>query len=71
MRAVERHSKRSNTMAYSLACADSGAKCPGKFVAETEKELMDHVKMHMGAAHPEMMKNPPAPETLKKLVKQV
>lgn len=58
-------------MAYSLSCADSGANCPGKFVTETEKELMDHVKMHMGASHPEMMKNPPPPETLKKLVKTV
>jgi predicted small metal-binding protein len=58
-------------MPYSLACADSGAKCPGKFVTETEKELMDHVKMHMSVQHPEMMKNPPPPETLKKLVKTV
>jgi len=58
-------------MAYSLACADSGATCPGKFVTETEKELMDHVKMHMSASHPEMLKNPPPPEALKKMVKQV
>jgi len=58
-------------MAYSLACADAGAKCPAKFVTETEKELMDHVKLHMGAAHPEMLKNPPPPETLQKLVKRV
>jgi predicted small metal-binding protein len=58
-------------MAYSLTCADSGTKCPGKFVTESEKELMDHVKMHMTAAHPEMVKHPPPPEQLKKLVKQV
>ena len=31
-------------MAYSISCADSGAKCPGKFVTETEKELLEHVK---------------------------
>ena len=57
-------------MAYSLTCADSGAAtCPGKFTTEEfEKELMDHVKMHMGAAHPEMMKNPPPPEALKKML---
>jgi predicted small metal-binding protein len=58
-------------MAYSLACADSGAKCPGKFVTETEKELLDHVKLHMGVSHPEMMKNPPSPDALKKLIKHV
>jgi predicted small metal-binding protein len=58
-------------MPYSLTCADSGANCAGKFTVETEKELMDHVKMHMSTAHPEMMKNPPPPEALKKLVKQV
>ncbi len=58
-------------MAYSIACADSGAKCPGKFVTETEKELLDHVKMHMAASHPDMAKNPPPPETLKKLIKQL
>jgi predicted small metal-binding protein len=58
-------------MAYSLTCADSGTKCPGKFVTETEKELMDHVKMHMQVQHPEMNKNPPPPDQLKKLVKQV
>jgi hypothetical protein len=58
-------------MAYSLTCADSGAKCPGKFVTETEKELLDHVQLHMGASHPEMMKNPPSPDALKKLIKHV
>ncbi len=58
-------------MAYSLSCADSGAKCPGKFVTETQKELLDHVKLHMAASHPEMVKNPPPPEMLQKLIKQV
>jgi predicted small metal-binding protein len=58
-------------MAYSISCADSGAKCPGKFVTETEKELLEHVKLHMATSHPEMVKNPPAPEALKKMVKQV
>jgi predicted small metal-binding protein len=58
-------------MAYSLACADGGVKCPGKFVTETEKELMEHVKVHMATSHPEMAKNPPAPETVKKMIKRV
>ena len=58
-------------MAYQLTCADSGTKCPGKFVTESEKELMDHVKMHMQTAHPEMAKNPPPQDQLKKMVKQV
>ena len=35
------------------SCADSGAKCPGKFVTETQKELLDHVKLHMAASHPD------------------
>ena len=51
-------------MPYSIACADSGAKCPGKFVTETEKELLEHVKLHMSTSHPEMVKSPPPPEML-------
>jgi predicted small metal-binding protein len=58
-------------MAYSLACADSGTKCPGKFVTETEKELMQHVHIHMEASHPDMVKNPPPADAIKKMIKQV
>ena len=58
-------------MAYSISCADSGAKCPGKFVTESEKELLEHVKLHMSTSHPEMLKNPLPPESLKKMIKQV
>lgn len=58
-------------MAFSITCADSGAKCPGKFVTESEKELMEHVKIHMAASHPEMLKNPPPPEALKKMIRKV
>ena len=58
-------------MAYSISCADSGVKCPGKFVTESEKELLEHVKLHMSTSHPDMLKNPPPPESLKKMIKQV
>jgi predicted small metal-binding protein len=58
-------------MAYSLTCADGGGKCPGKFVTETEKELMDHVQLHMKASHPEMLKNPPPPDQVKKMIHMV
>ena len=40
-------------------------------MTETEKELFDHVKLHMTASHPEMVKNPPPPEALQKLIKRV
>ncbi len=41
-------------MPFSIRCADSGADCPGIFTTETEAELLDHVKVHAAAAHPEL-----------------
>jgi len=41
-------------MPFSIRCADSGADCPGVFTTETEAELMDHVRVHAAAAHPEL-----------------
>lgn len=40
-------------MAYALRCADSGMDCPGQFQTKTEDELMKHVELHVGEAHPE------------------
>ena len=39
-------------MAYSLTCADSGTECPGQFTTESKEELIKHVEMHVGEAHP-------------------
>lgn len=58
-------------MALKLACADTGANCPFEVVTETKDELMQHVGIHAKTAHPEMAANPPAPEMIEKLVKQV
>lgn len=41
-------------MPFSIRCADSGADCPNIFTTETEAELLDHVKVHAAAAHPEL-----------------
>lgn len=41
-------------MTYSIRCADSGADCPAVFTTETEDELMQHVQMHAGVAHPQL-----------------
>ncbi len=44
-------------MPFSIRCADSGATCPAVFTTETEHELMDHVRMHAAAAHPDLEMN--------------
>lgn len=58
-------------MAYKLACADTGAKCPFEVQTETKDELMQHVGIHARMAHPEMAANPPSPEQIEKLIRQV
>jgi predicted small metal-binding protein len=55
-------------MAYTIACADAGLKCSGSFTAETEAELLEHVKIHAAQAHPSMPA--PPPEMVKKLIKK-
>ena len=58
-------------MAYKLACAETGAKCPFEVTTETRDELMQHVGIHVKVAHPEMASNPPSPEVINKLIHQV
>jgi predicted small metal-binding protein len=58
-------------MAYKLVCAETGAKCPFEVVSSTREELMEHVQVHARRAHPEMAKNPPSPEMIDKLIRQV
>jgi predicted small metal-binding protein len=41
-------------MAYSFACADLGADCPGAFTTDTKDELLAHTQLHVQQAHPEM-----------------
>lgn len=41
-------------MAYTLACADTGAECPGLFTTETKEELFKHAEIHAEAAHPDL-----------------
>jgi predicted small metal-binding protein len=40
------------TMAYSAACADTGADCPGNFTVETKDELVEHLNIHLTESHP-------------------
>jgi predicted small metal-binding protein len=58
-------------MAYSLACADTGADCPGAFTTESKEELMDHVQMHAQRVHPELASNPDLGAMVQTLIKQV
>jgi len=62
---------KEETMAVMLRCADSGADCPFTVTTEKESELMEHVKVHMQSCHPEMAKNPPSPEMIKKMIHKV
>lgn len=55
-------------MAMKLSCAETGANCPFEVVADTKEEVMEHVKVHVTHAHPEMRANPPSPETIQKLI---
>ena len=41
-------------MAYTVACANFGANCPGSFTTESRDELKEHAVMHMERAHADM-----------------
>ncbi len=43
------------TIAYSYACKDypGMAACPGRFIAETEAEVIKHIELHASVAHGE------------------
>ncbi len=59
-------------MAVMLRCADGGAKdCPFEVKTDSERELMEHVKVHMKSSHPELAKNPPSPEQMKAMIRKV
>ena len=58
-------------MAFSLACADTGADCPGAFTTESKEELMEHVQMHAQRAHPDLAKNPELGSMVQPRIKQV
>ena len=56
-------------MAKSLACADAGMDCPGRFTTATEEELMKHVQLHAAEAHPDLVLTPELTAQIKTLVK--
>jgi predicted small metal-binding protein len=58
-------------MAYKMACAETGAKCPFEVTTETRDEMMQHVAVHARMSHPEMASNPPTPAQIEKLIHQV
>ena len=43
-----------DSMAYRVTCADTGADCPGDFIAPTKDELIKHVEMHAQVSHPDL-----------------
>ena len=58
-------------MALKLACVETGMKCSFEAVAATKEELMQHVGVHVNMAHPEMAKDPPPPEMIARLIREV
>lgn len=58
-------------MPKSLRCADSGMDCPGEFTTDTEDELMQHVTLHAGIAHPDLEVTPEFAEKIRELVRTV
>ncbi len=57
-------------MAVSLTCADTGADCPASFTTEGEDELLRHVELHAGSAHPDMVLDEATVEQVRSLVRQ-
>jgi predicted small metal-binding protein len=57
-------------MGYSFTCADTGADCPGEFKSSTQEELMQHLQVHVGAAHAELANDPAMAAQVGSLVKQ-
>jgi len=58
-------------MAFQLKCAEAGSPCKFEVKTESKDEIFKHVQIHMEAAHPEMVKNPPPPDVINKLIHQV
>lgn len=51
-------------MAYSIQCKDAGTDCPATFTTESKEELMKHVELHAGEAHPGLQIEPEQIEAL-------
>lgn len=58
-------------MAYSFVCKDAGIDCPGAFTVDTEDELMQHLQLHAGAAHPDIEMTPETVQQIKGVIKKV
>jgi predicted small metal-binding protein len=58
-------------MAYSFACADTGAPCPGAFTSESKEELMQHLDLHVRTAHPDVAADPAMAGQIGGLIKTV
>lgn len=58
-------------MAYSFACADSGADCPGSFKTESKEELLEHLDLHVQRAHPDLAGNAEMAAAIPGMIKQV
>jgi len=58
-------------MAYSFACADLGADCPGSFTTESKDELLQHTELHVQQAHPQMAATPEHAGALSGAIKTV
>ena len=58
-------------MAYSFACADMGADCPGAFTTESKDELLAHTELHVQQAHAELAGKPELAGAVAGLIKTV
>jgi predicted small metal-binding protein len=62
---------KEKTMAFKMACAETGANCPFEVQTGTREEAIAHIAVHVKAAHPEMAAKPPSPEMIDQLIHQV
>lgn len=58
-------------MAKSLRCADAGFDCPATFVTEHQDELLKHIALHAGEAHPEVELTPELVGQVEQLIRTV
>jgi len=57
-------------MAYSITCRDAGTDCPATFTTEDRDELMEHAKVHVQGAHPEITLDDAAVQEFEGLIRE-
>jgi len=56
-------------MPFTFSCSDIDPACPANFISDTDVELLDQIHRHVADEHPELAKNKPTNDQLKKVIK--